>query len=713
MNIYKGGGGGAYTATIQDDFVAGIIDWKGKTRTEDAQGNPFDPPVTDVLTWKGPTNRYGPRHGGVLLTNVFAYKDGAKYFRAPLFDNSAGNSDPENDPNNNLSHGQVLGAAIQQDADGNRRDVLITDFQTTVGGAQNIGEATWYVWWRQSNSGLASNAWNDPPDPNDVDFDPTKWSLIASFPAPITIAVDRYERSRMWFFNRSGTQASMMMPDNTFGDLPSASLDVPVVNRLVGSDFTNAPLNLIGVNPQSFPYYLRLVSINVDAFAMTASISVSAREPGHPVRTITTQLGACSASGTLTFECVTFTAAGGFSSNRTVLGGSTISNPGPWRIAVDYKGDNMVFAEISILGTGGTSSTFYSISESAGQPTTATGGATDIYNVGYKLSAGALQLVLSEDNASFVANESNSTRTHTRRAPNGSDSVFRGPFLNPDSQLLWLDLREDYAVFATQAFAANHVVTAIGGELRSAAGGGSFTLPNPNAVSHGIFYSSSSGNITASAFIQAWRGVNLVAEYRFDEIKPASGGLSVTGIGGTQFSTILESFPQCAIDGDPFFSIETVDAVSCTQPSTSSMFDIVGPVSLESLARFDNIVVQPTQLNTEFLQIATAIDTARNIALSMETYSQLVAGGHQSTSLIVSSPGAVVVVPASEIPDNPIYLNHLTGDDLITVSNQVSYTDPGLDGIRNSPSTPSGDDVALPPVDTVTGRAQQNSIKIL
>jgi hypothetical protein len=317
------GFGGAYNVEIQPDLIAKGIDWKGFTRTEDISGNELSRPITDVLTWEGPGARYINYAGGSALDR-FVYKDGVEY----------------TDTSNLINHldgfglgDSVVGAAIQGTfgSPEGRRDVLITrgDF-SEFRGAQGIGFLSWKIWTRNEN-GTDGEFVPVPavPDPDaDPQPNPNGWKLIATIDAPDNVAVNRYGRMPIWFFNQSGTEASLMLPVQDSGIKPRRQRSFFAIETI----------------PRDFPMELQLATLSIDAFAETASIAFEAREPevtGQQVDTFTGQ-----GSGNVTNFCEGCPVG----SQQGSLTTSSVwtFNGEVRRVAVDYKGDTRVFATMAL-----------------------------------------------------------------------------------------------------------------------------------------------------------------------------------------------------------------------------------------------------------------------------------------------------------------------------------------------------------------------------
>ena len=698
---------GPYTATAED-LVAGNVDWKGRKRRTDAMGDPLLRPITDVLSWSGPRNRYGPNlgetsalfpGGGVYVLNpysftgVFVYKDGAKYFRAPLNPASLvgnpnpedGVADPTNDINLDASQDQVCGAAIQIDDDGNRRDIVITDKYVSTGGPQDVGTVKWFVWWRDSDSGLTSNGHN-LVDSDDPGHDPTKWTLIEEFDAVDTVAVDRYRRHRNFFFNRNGTQASHMMPDNTYGDDPNFPTDLPIPNRN-GENNTNAGLNHVGLHPTEMPWFMRLVTVDIDAFAETASFSVADREGANPVKTLNSGPGTGSASGTVTQACAGIgtpgAITGGFSSTGSVQSTETVTNPGPWTVCVDYKGDRRVFGRIEFVGDWGRIQTSsYSVVEDRAGSSVGTWFGSDGYHRGYKFVVDELSVILSEVNFTTTLNQNTSTASITTTEGANSEEI------NPETtRCLYLDLRQDLIIWSSRPAYTSRIYNRSGGFVGSSGNQG-FPGPYAIAATQSVGYSTEDV-ITQddTSFIQVKRGNDVLVDWRASKTRAGAQIGGPDSMDGTQASSTLDA-PLCGV-GDPYWSETIITGVTDVPgpPSPVSVdVQLNGPPSLESMFGDDS---RKGVLNGFNPQVAThaAVDTAGNLATSIYTF--LKQSGYLGD----------VFVPA----DWPqiLYLNYIDGGDINDISNQV------IDTYDNNTPLDPDDDIDLDPVDADTGRAEQ------
>lgn len=715
---------GPYTVSFQPDLRAQRIDWKGPLRTEDANGDPLPVPVRDVLTWEGPQNRYGPQHVRATTLGEFVWKDGRKYARSPRYGfrnqqpffgwtrDFDGLDDPENDPENRgnaqFLFGAVVGAAIQE-KDGERRDVLITQVVNINGGAQGVGDVTWHVWWRPAGVGLGTNGIFQPSINGD---DPNKWHLIASLPAHSIVSQERQRRHSAWFFNESGTEASTMIPDNTVGDyLPNPSV-IPILTRRGNIDVTDPAKNTQGVQPPQFPYYLSMGTISVDAFAETASISIGARSAG-PARGINNPFqGTCSASGSSSTTCpepgVPQTSNGSFSENASGSASSSV-NGGPWTVAVDYKGDTKVTAQIHLKSSGSATNFSYSQTSSISGPsgsgtTTGSYDQTIVETSGYELRAGGLNITLSDFNRTRSFTAETASFNYTQDGP-GSDS--RIPAMNAfEGNLMWLDLRTDLALWA---FVASGSVVASGsnGVWRSSLGGQSFGGQSLNSRFHRITYDVTSSTEVKIA-IQLIQGSSVLAEHSLvatDDSPPFIGG----GFDGVQFG-ITRTFPgdpelgeQLCPVGESFTTeVDSGSAIWDGKNEDAEPSEIIarGPPSLESLARRDDQEARAAggfQVGTvrdviRFYSIAT--DGAGNVAMSVETWN----GANRQSITLAGGRGASITPPPISATD-PKYLNFLSGDDLIEVMNSIPHFDRGADNTFGTP-----DDVPIEGIDEITGR---------
>ena len=681
---------GPYEVFKDNDLVAGNIDWKGPTRTKDANGDPLVDPrqITDVITWRGPENRVH-QMGSVAGMTTSTFKDGAEYATAPNDDG-------------------VLGAAIQgliaeEEGDPGRRDVMICLDSSTFslsGGPEGIGVLKFNIYVRPE-AALIDGSLIDPT-PFDPEDNPNGWKLIATLDAFDDIAAERWTRTRMWYFNRDGTQASAMLPSNI--DADSVGAGAPIVRRNISP--------AVGNEPELHPMHLRLATININAFAETATISFEAREPIFE----TTKVGEvteCSASGSFANFCQG-PPVGSYTTLRTETAITTHSG-GPRRVAVDYIGNTRVFATMNLITGAGTSTVASTNETHTGNPGfgTCPGASGDINptdvdidgsiegtsKFGYELRVGTSVVP--------IWHEETTTSSAISLNNNNSDGTFDEVEVESTFNqvgIVWLDLRVGLVIYSE----SSHLLAGRKGDQGFPFGSDADNIKM-------LFNHPAEQVSQRNARIKAVRGGNTLAEYA----EGATRGN--VGVG-------LATYPRTRIQGTttPTATPCMVGPINCTiNFSNTSFSPLPGdcdflkgftsfgivpvtteeiPISLESLTdRDDNLASFPSNESNFNRQGTAQTDTARNTAFSFETFEGVVVG---------ASGGD----PEFTYP-GPKWLNFIHGDDLIDVSNQVEYFDDGPDMM---PGTP--DDILRPPVEVDTGRAKNvgwngavgaGSIKIL
>jgi len=279
---------GPYRVQIQDFPVAGRVDWRG-------------PLPGDVLTWNGPANRVGPANG-FLNSGTAIFKGGRQYATTP---------------------GPMIGGAAFQASGGTRKLVAIVDETSQTGGPNGIGSGQWRVYVRPEGRNLSGAEISFPDNPDG-------WLDIGTFDPPSLFNGERWSRFRTWFFNESGTQASVFVPVNELGDTVPDRLFFPVD--------TPPPPGFLEADPDRCTNRIQLMTVDIDAFAGTVSANIDAQEP---VQTWT----AVSVSG----GC-TFTPGNGGNPTGSYSQTDTWNLTGTRRIAVDYKGDTRVFATVEGSG---------------------------------------------------------------------------------------------------------------------------------------------------------------------------------------------------------------------------------------------------------------------------------------------------------------------------------------------------------------------------
>ena len=403
--VQSAGTGGPYAVTRDPPtepgtaFVAGNFDWKGRKRTTDFDGNPLDRPVTDVITWLGPTNRVGPTWGGSTLVSRDMWKDGLLYAICPVGE-------------------RVVASAIQArgisnlEQLGDRKHIVVTNTDTSTGGPLGKGIAQWKVYTRPEET--IADPLRDPgiwhPDTN-----PNGWKLIGTIDSPDDFSGQRWQRLRMWFFNRSGNQCSTMLPVNHPGD-------VTLKYDGGGGTLVNRPTH--------HPMRTKLAAIDIDAFAETVSITIEDEEPTF-THTVARSVTGCSE---------TFPEAA-----ASTLSSWGVEGSGR-RVSVDYKGDTRVFATTTMSSEGtdsraGSLGASYSVSTSV-----------DV-TISFQLQLGPTIVNLGTSTTKETASMSGPPFPGT---PSGSitkeritNGVVDAPFFpapNGGVAVLYADLREDVAI---------------------------------------------------------------------------------------------------------------------------------------------------------------------------------------------------------------------------------------------------------------------------
>lgn len=651
------GFGGAYNVEIQPDLIAKGIDWKGFTRTEDISGNELSRPITDVLTWEGPGARYINYAGGSALGRE-VFKDGVEY----------------TDTSKLLNHldgfglgDSVVGAAIQGTfgSPEGRRDVLVTrgDF-SEFSGAQGIGFLSWKIWTRNEN-GTDGEFVPVPavPDPDaDPQPNPNGWKLIATIDAPDNVAVNRYGRMPIWFFNQSGTEASLMLPVQDSGIKPRRQRSFFVIETI----------------PRDFPMELQLATLSIDAFAETASIAFEAREPEVTGQQVDTFTG--DASGGLTNFCEG--CASGSRQGSLTTSSVWTFNGEVRRVAVDYKGDTRVFATMALRQGAGTSfiknssfaTTFQGgdpVSPGPGFPascpteTTLNADFENIEKFGWDLRVGGATMAYKYEDETSTGDLGGQSDTQTDE--NG---------LNFNGGLQWMDLRNDLIVYVSHSRTVSQTV-------------GPATSFNGTTVVYGD--STNTGEQIVG--VRAVRGSTTLVDYeeRVTLAARQTGAGLFTNffpnnfIGFTSQLVTSGNFCRFGVPADERPTRVTTILTffcNCTNSEVETPRNLnANKVSLESMQFDDTDTLNAASGSNSILLNSThATDTAGNVALSIRTY-------EGRTNAIGVWPG-------------PARLNFIDGDDLIDVMNQVTYVDPGPDAELGT-----ADDFDLPPLDD-TARAK-------
>lgn len=680
---------GPYEVFVEPDLSAGNIDWKGPTRTEDVDGDPLVDPtqVTDVITWQGPENRVMQfvRPAPISPTT---WKDGAPYAKAPIND-------------------KVCGAAIQgvfgsgEAPDTGRKDVMICEEAATfskTGGVQDIGVLNFNVYIRPEGA-LIEGSLTDPT-PWHPDDNPNGWKLIATLGTFDDIAAERWTRTRTWYFNRDGTEASALLPSNIEGDVVGGT-GAPTVRRCF--QFCDEDS---GTEVFDFPMHLRLATITIDAFAETASISFEGREGVFDQ----TDVGTVSRSASGGFSNFCFGApVGSFSTSRSETASRTHSGS-PRRVAVDYKGNTRVFGILDLIdgagfsGTNSTSETNVGNNPAFGQlpphpfacpgsqgcpnafTVTLNGNSQSSFKFGYTLQAGASSINLwhTESTSSASASTSGICGVVT---DSGSVTITEVENTRRAVGILWLDLRVDLIIYSE----GSHLIQSSEGTgLHS--GNTSIDLYTMNVDNPATLISE------RRAKIHAQQNGNVLAEYSEGGLQ-RNGGIDRVSFGRTrsQGTTTLTSTPcKIGLENCTINWSNTTVAVSdqdSPNPKGFASFGLVPvttelrPLSLESFNdRDDNLQVAAFAETNYNRRGTAATDTAGNTAFSFQTFE----------GLEVSQIGA----PDFTYP-GPKELTFIHGDDLIDVMNQVEYFDPGPDDELGTE-----DDILQPPVDEDTGRAK-------
>jgi hypothetical protein len=677
--------GGPYTVEIKfptqksiadgtTPLVAGGIDWKGKTRTDEALGRE----VTDVLTWEGPGARY-IQYGFASPLGREVYRNGVVYTDTRnLPDHKERTLSPVGDP--------VVGAAIQGTfgSPEGRRDVLVTRGETReFGGTQGIGFLNWDVWVRPENG--AEGEFVPPntgrPVPGAPIPNPNGWRHVAEIAAPDNVNPNRYGRMPIWFFNRSGTEASLMLPVQDSGIKP---------RRQRGFWAT-------GTIPRDFPMELQLATLSIDAFAETATITYDAREPGVTGTQISSVNG--DASGTVTAfckGCPVGSRGGSLQTSRVWTFNGEVR-----RVAVDYKGDTRVFATMSVRPDAieiFTQSSSFETNFFGGDPQPNEFGVPECQESDGEYSNEFTQIQgwdLRVGAAKMAYKYFDRTTFHDRSGQSSTMTDDSG--LNNAGGLQWMDLRNDLIVYVSPSRVVASTV-------------GAATSSNLGVT----FYGDSLNTQEQIIGTKAVRGSATLVEYEA-RVKRAP---RQTGAGffrnpidiGFFFNNFFTVETELITHGNVCqFSVpEDEKRTRVTTISTYSLrltpseatternsgWIKANKVSLESM-QFDDTDTLAGRFgaNSILMNSTHATDTAGNVALSIRTWE-----GRQAVEGFF--PG-------------PTWLNYIDGDDLIDVMNQVTYIDPG-------PNQALGDfdDFDLPPLDDTAradpaGSASSGTIYIL
>jgi hypothetical protein len=727
------GFGGPYEAVLKN-LEAGNIDWKGPERTTKTDGSPLPEPITDVLTFIGPENRYGPSVRRQRSHTHFVWKNGEKYARAPLSPFGRGTDDPANDPgedNDQLNRlkGVVLGAAIQEGTNPDtglreRRDILITDTMSNTGTRSNpapleLWDVEWHVWWRPADSGMTTNeTWSAGFPPFFVGGDPPgspKWRLIASFPGPTDFNGARYVRHRTWFFNRSATQACCMVPGNQVGDYIPAPSSFP-------STGTNPGWNLQQVAAGGFPNYMRQAVLTVDAFAEatstgkdagTASIVIGDRSAPGLVKTRIVQPSNCTAGGSSEQGCPpepTFRdfpdPTGSSSMSRSQSSSTTYAGGKKWQVACDYKGDTLVpaFIEFNGAGLGGASN--IQITQSVLQNGTGSFFSSQTEDIKYTLTFGSVNEIVGQRARTVNRSDSGANESFIRTGlDNNNDGLGGG--VSP----LYLDIRNDLLLLS---------ITVKQTRTQQSGDG---TLANANHltnlfVGHGLYsvrYGSHGGTNEFISSLRLIQGGSVLTEWTWESSESINGTPNLFGIFGTGFFVDTElagaggALDSCPPGGEStLFRTDEIRDPFCIQPGISDGSTLVtqinGPPGLETFGLNPQAGLTPFQTTqnpgNSWLANTVGVDTAGNIAMSVATMELAPWFDEQRGNTLRER----VNWTRNRVPRTQPYLNYLSGDDIVVVSNQLVYIDPGLDRRDDDGGTPA-DDVTLPPVATVSGHA--------
>jgi len=695
--VKAAGFGGEYTTTIQD-LVAGNIDWKGFERTTKADGSPLPEPKTDVITISGPENRYGPSVRTSRMHTHFAWANGALYARAPFYPTGNSTPDPVNDVSQDLQRlrGQVIGMAIQRDPDtGEARDVMITDTVFNPLGVTplELRSVDWHAFWRPAGASLETNGIfreASPPFFNNADPpDSKKWRFIGTVPGPSDVNGQRYVRHRTWFFNKSGTQACCMVPVNQVGDYLPAPSSYPASG-------TVPAFNLQQVSPENFPNYMRQAVLTVDAFAETFTVAVSDRSAAGITKTRVVQPSSCGGGGSFTQGCPPGPAfrdfpdtVGSSSSTRSDSSSTTFNGGNKWQVACDFKGDTLVPAFLEFTGSGSATSNLQ-ITGVAGSETTASYSATENEDAKYTLSFGSVNEIVGQQT---VVNSTNIQSTDRNTVLVGSG----GDRLNGSVSILYMDIRNDLLLLSVP-FTRDQ--TRLGGDGKMNSGfSNSISVTGPV---HRIIYASSSGTEDFSSYIRLIQGSGVLTEWTWDTSRTIGGIGLLSGIFGTTFF-FTTVFGICPPNGTAsIFRTDTSTPPICAQAlislGSTLVTDINGPPGLESFgnnARLEQVNSGANHLMSPYRLATVAVDTAGNVAMSVQT-PELLPFLDEARGVTIRER---VSFTRDTLPRTQPILNFLSGSDIVVVSNQVDYIDPGLD-----PVDPL-DDVTLPPVATVSGHA--------
>lgn len=686
------GNGGPYTVRQEPDYEAGIIDWKGPLITEDSQGNELNPPLRNVLSWEGPRNRYqGDQISFDFNTSpdkMFAWKDGQKYLRIPDtfmlggFDSRKydGVADPENDAKVEPGFGQVSGicAAAIQTQGNESRDVIIVEriYGSTVN--PPVGRVEWYVFWRPANAGLSTNGvWRASVN-ND---DPNKWRLISVLPGPSDFTQGRWFNYRTWYFNQSGTEAGSMITVNAAGDFAANPTLIPVLSGGDGS-------TTITVAEANFPYVLQEGTINVDAFAETATVTYGARSGTETTGQRVVGDPACGVSGSYEVQCDGSTVTGSITETYSRSSGTTWTGSTQWNVAVDYKGDTRVYATMVANGSDTISESYTATYPGSGA---SSGSISQIRNIlaTAQLSIGATVLPLVDWDYTTTGTQNSFNGTFISQGAAGQVENGYPRISSTEASVGWMDLRNDLAVWAYRGVGTG-TTSVSGGDWYS---GGTRLQPGPvgSSLKHRILWSGQPNHsTTAECVIAVVEGGTTLTSYTVTQTDALRVFTPLVDIGGVGWGLDNTQGTACeAGDVANFTQILTPTNAVCPSPdpgSTTSL-DAPGPPSLESL----DIGSQSGSLQPQRTTYA-GTDGAGNVAVSVHTWAQ------DSANQNVQFGPRVVTFFATNYPDTPRWLNWLTGDDLVDVMNSITGIDPGPDGDFGT-----ADDIEQPPLDDTKG----------
>jgi hypothetical protein len=416
------------------------------------------------------------------------WKDGRKFARAPDINNRNGVpstlAERQDFP---IDSGRVCGAAIQRitvEGDPVNKLIIITDnLDARLGtGVVGLGFGTFHIWERTVIGDDLRNDQYDPAYPEGFTTGPggttnfrDGWRLIGELSPPTGFYPDRWERSRMWYFNESGTQAACMLPIQE----PDEDGLYPAVVRngsfWLGVSDPRLKASFIGKHPWTLQEATVDVAFDAQTGVGSATMTLGDVQNGK-IRRTGDQSGNASWSASGNFIAQYFDANGDCFPEQWETEGSdeltqtftreSLYTGGPWKVAVDYKGDTKVYATLDPVDGHGIhwNNTFTRLRTN---PTPVGGGFFLVtYDIGsrmtvdqnettgMKLVVGATEVDLARQEKTYVGSAENpidgeasgsfQVTNKTGDTPGGTGFYLWLP--NDDASILWMDLRADLVV---------------------------------------------------------------------------------------------------------------------------------------------------------------------------------------------------------------------------------------------------------------------------